>query len=63
MLGEQALASGSPAGNPVVPTTDEKQNLYSQIYSQIYARCSVTVRRPRGGGQRHRGLGVGPRTS
>ncbi|MFE5158917.1 iron-containing alcohol dehydrogenase [Streptomyces sp. NPDC056697] len=33
LMAEQALASGSPANNPVVPTTDEIQNLYSRIYA------------------------------
>ncbi|MFD5391782.1 iron-containing alcohol dehydrogenase [Streptomyces sp. NPDC127074] len=33
LMAEQALASGSPANNPVVPTTDEIQNLYNRIYA------------------------------
>ncbi|MFJ9714032.1 iron-containing alcohol dehydrogenase [Streptomyces sp. NPDC101234] len=33
LMAEQALASGSPANNPVVPTIDEIQSLYSQIYA------------------------------
>ncbi|MFD9813314.1 iron-containing alcohol dehydrogenase [Streptomyces sp. NPDC059080] len=32
LMAEQALASGSPAHNPVVPTTDQIQDLYLQIY-------------------------------
>ncbi len=31
-MAEQALVSGSPANNPVVPTVDEIQDLYPQIY-------------------------------
>ncbi|MFE9643384.1 iron-containing alcohol dehydrogenase [Streptomyces sp. NPDC006365] len=30
-MAEQALASGSPANNPVVPTAEEIQDLYAQI--------------------------------
>ncbi|MFI2259645.1 iron-containing alcohol dehydrogenase [Streptomyces tubercidicus] len=33
LMAEQALASGSPANNPVVPTADEIQELYSRIYA------------------------------
>ncbi|RMB79678.1 iron-containing alcohol dehydrogenase [Streptomyces shenzhenensis] len=33
LMAEQALASGSPANNPVVPTTDQIQDLYSRIYA------------------------------
>lgn len=33
LMAEQALASGSPAHNPVVPTADEIQDLYAQIYA------------------------------
>ncbi|WP_327434430.1 iron-containing alcohol dehydrogenase [Streptomyces sp. NBC_01236] len=33
LMAEQALASGSPANNPVVPTADEIQDLYAQIYA------------------------------
>ncbi|MFD7408424.1 iron-containing alcohol dehydrogenase [Streptomyces sp. NPDC059866] len=33
LMAEQALASGSPANNPVVPTTDEIQTLYTEIYA------------------------------
>ena len=32
LMAEQALASGSPANNPIVPTTDEIQTLYTEIY-------------------------------
>ncbi|WP_329273034.1 iron-containing alcohol dehydrogenase [Streptomyces sp. NBC_01451] len=32
-MAEQALASGSPANNPVVPTVDEIQDLYAQTYA------------------------------
>ena len=32
LMAEQALASGSPANNPVVPTVVEIQDLYAQIY-------------------------------
>ncbi|MFE2423357.1 iron-containing alcohol dehydrogenase [Streptomyces hokutonensis] len=33
LMAEQALESGSPANNPVVPTVDEIQDLYAQIYA------------------------------
>ncbi|WP_328767156.1 hypothetical protein [Streptomyces sp. NBC_00286] len=33
LVAEQSLASGSPAGKPVVPTVDEIQDLYAQIYA------------------------------
>ncbi|GAA2597521.1 iron-containing alcohol dehydrogenase [Streptomyces axinellae] len=33
LMAEQALGSGSPANNPVVPTADEIQTLYSQVYA------------------------------
>jgi alcohol dehydrogenase len=33
VMAEQALASGSPANNPVVPTAEEIRNLYAQIYA------------------------------
>ncbi|WP_443065043.1 hypothetical protein [Streptomyces sp. NBC_00576] len=33
LMAEQAFASGSPANNPVVPTVDEIQDLYAQIYA------------------------------
>ncbi|NEB04195.1 iron-containing alcohol dehydrogenase [Streptomyces sp. SID13726] len=33
LMAEQALASGSPANNPVVPTADEIHDLYAQIYA------------------------------
>ncbi|MEU6196566.1 iron-containing alcohol dehydrogenase [Streptomyces sp. NPDC047061] len=33
LMAEQALASGSPANNPLVPTADEIQDLYAQIYA------------------------------
>jgi alcohol dehydrogenase class IV len=32
LMAEQALASGSPGNNPVVPTADEIQDLYAHIY-------------------------------
>ncbi|MFF9482720.1 iron-containing alcohol dehydrogenase [Streptomyces sp. NPDC014733] len=32
LMAEQALASGSPAHNPLVPTTEQIQSLYLQIY-------------------------------
>ncbi|MFI9330079.1 iron-containing alcohol dehydrogenase [Kitasatospora sp. NPDC052868] len=32
LMAEQALASGSPANNPVVPTADQIQDLYGRIY-------------------------------
>jgi alcohol dehydrogenase len=32
-MAEQALASGSPANNPVVPTAEEIQDLYAKIYA------------------------------
>ncbi|TPQ24121.1 iron-containing alcohol dehydrogenase [Streptomyces sporangiiformans] len=33
LMAEQALASGSPANNRVVPTVEEIQDLYAQIYA------------------------------
>lgn len=33
LMAEQAIASGSPANNPVVPTTEDIQDLYAQIYA------------------------------
>ncbi|WP_200811908.1 hypothetical protein [Streptomyces sp. 3213.3] len=33
LMAEQALASGSSGNNPVVPTVDEIQDLYAQIYA------------------------------
>ncbi|MER6184161.1 hypothetical protein [Streptomyces sp. NPDC001652] len=33
LMAERALASGSPANNPVVPTVDEIQDLHAQIYA------------------------------
>ncbi len=33
LMALQALASGSPANNPVVPTADEIQDLYARIYA------------------------------
>lgn len=33
LMAEQALASGSPSNNPVVPTADEIQALYAQVYA------------------------------
>lgn len=33
LMAEQALASGSPANNPVVPTADQIQDLYGRIYA------------------------------
>ncbi|MFD5595629.1 iron-containing alcohol dehydrogenase [Streptomyces griseorubiginosus] len=33
LMAEQALASGSPANNPVVPTVEEIQDLYARIYA------------------------------
>nr|WP_307072761.1 iron-containing alcohol dehydrogenase [Streptomyces canus] len=33
LMAEQALASGSLANHPVVPTVDEIQDLYAQIYA------------------------------
>ncbi|MEW2044348.1 iron-containing alcohol dehydrogenase [Streptomyces sp. NPDC005476] len=33
LTAEQALASGSPADNPVVPTVDEIHDLYAQSYA------------------------------
>ncbi|MEU1449740.1 hypothetical protein [Streptomyces mirabilis] len=33
LMTEQAPASGSPANSPVVPTVDEIQDLYAQIYA------------------------------
>ncbi|MFI8461370.1 iron-containing alcohol dehydrogenase [Kitasatospora sp. NPDC085464] len=32
LMAEQALASGSPANNPVVPTAEQIQDLYARIY-------------------------------
>ncbi|MFD3842914.1 iron-containing alcohol dehydrogenase [Streptomyces sp. NPDC058642] len=34
LMAEQALASGSPADNPVVPTVDEIQDLHAQTYAR-----------------------------
>ncbi|KUM68105.1 iron-containing alcohol dehydrogenase [Streptomyces griseorubiginosus] len=33
LMAEQALTSGSPANNPVVPTVEEIQDLYARIYA------------------------------
>ena len=33
LMAEQALASGSPANNPLVPTTEQVENLYMEIYA------------------------------
>ncbi|MFZ3599389.1 iron-containing alcohol dehydrogenase [Streptomyces sp. BH104] len=33
LMAEQALASGSPTNNPIVPTADEIQALYAEIYA------------------------------
>lgn len=33
LMAQQALASGSPGNNPVVPTAEEIEKLYAQIYS------------------------------
>lgn len=33
LMAQQALASGSPANNPIVPTAEEIQDLYAQIYA------------------------------
>lgn len=33
LMAEQALGSGSPANNPVVPTADQIQDLYARIYA------------------------------
>ena len=32
LMAEQAVASGSPANNPVVPSLDEIEKIYDQIY-------------------------------
>ena len=32
LMAEQALASGSPNNNPLVPTDAEVRDLYAQIY-------------------------------
>ncbi|WP_262103891.1 iron-containing alcohol dehydrogenase [Arthrobacter sp. Marseille-P9274] len=33
LMAQQALASGSPGNNPVIPTAEEIEKLYAQIYS------------------------------
>ena len=33
VMAQQALASGSPGNNPVVPSEDEIRDLYAQIYA------------------------------
>jgi alcohol dehydrogenase class IV len=33
LMAQQALASGSPGNNPIVPTADQIEDLYAQIYS------------------------------
>ena len=33
LMAEQALASGSPGNNPVVPSLDECERLYEQVYA------------------------------
>ena len=33
-MAEQALASGSPGNNPVVPTAGQIETLYSEVFSQ-----------------------------
>jgi alcohol dehydrogenase len=32
MMAQQALDSGSPANNPVVPTKEQIQAIYTEIY-------------------------------
>jgi alcohol dehydrogenase len=32
LMAEQAIASGSPANNPIVPSLNDIQQIYSQIY-------------------------------
>jgi alcohol dehydrogenase len=31
-MAEQAVASGSPANNPVVPSHEDIERIYSQVY-------------------------------
>jgi alcohol dehydrogenase len=31
-MAEQAVASGSPANNPVVPSREDIERIYSQVY-------------------------------
>jgi alcohol dehydrogenase len=33
LMAQQALASGSPGNNPLVPTEEQIRDLYAQIYS------------------------------
>jgi len=33
VMARQALASGSPANNPIVPTADDIESLYAKIFS------------------------------
>ena len=33
LMAEQAVASGSPANNPIVPSLDDIESIYSQVYS------------------------------
>lgn len=37
VMAEQALASGSPANNPAVPSADETRTLYRQVFQQEFA--------------------------
>jgi alcohol dehydrogenase len=33
LMAEQAIASGSPANNPVVPTLEDIECIYGQVYA------------------------------
>jgi alcohol dehydrogenase class IV len=41
-MAEQAIASGSPGNNPLIPSIDDIVDLYQQVYCPIQSRVAVT---------------------